>query len=113
MVSIFLCEPVFLRKQEREYVAETVRRQIISLLMENELTSLELSHCLRISEKEVLIHLPHIRSSVEAMGRRFVVTAAGCLECGYSFEDRRRLTKPGRCPRCRGEHITDPRYRVV
>ena len=94
-------------------MVETIRRRIISLLMEDELTSLELSQRLRISEKEVLIHLPHIKSTVEARKGRFVVTPARCLECDFPFEDRRRLSKPGRCPRCKGEHIADPRYHIV
>lgn len=94
-------------------MAETIRRKIILLLTEGELTSLELSQRLRISEKEVLIHLPHIKSTVEARKGRFVVAPASCLECGFSFEDRRRLSKPGRCPRCKGEHMTDPRYHIV
>jgi hypothetical protein len=34
------------------------------------------------------------------------------LSCDYVFTDRRRLSKPGRCPRCKNEHLADPLYLV-
>jgi predicted Zn-ribbon and HTH transcriptional regulator len=35
-----------------------------------------------------------------------------CLSCGYRFDDRRRATPPGRCPRCKQSHIQRPQYGV-
>jgi predicted Zn-ribbon and HTH transcriptional regulator len=90
----------------------TIRQAIGELLEEGELSARDISQRLGISEKEVVYHIPHVRSSVLAQSKKFVVIAARCMTCGYEFEDRRRVTKPGRCPRCRGEHIEDPRYRV-
>lgn len=92
---------------------QTIRQQIIDLLTEEERGARELSQMLRIREKEVYDHLEHIERSVSSRKGRFVVTPARCLECSYRFESRRRLTKPGRCPRCKGEHVADPRYRVL
>ena len=92
---------------------QTIRVQIVEKLSEEELNALELSKRLRIREKEVYEHLEHIRRSQTAKGKKLCVTPARCLECGYTFESRGKLAKPGRCPRCRGEHIQDPKYRIV
>jgi transcriptional regulator len=92
---------------------QTVRRAIIEILSTGEYGALALSKILRISEKEVYAHLDHIGRSVRSQEKKLAVTPARCLECGFVFESRNRLTKPGKCPRCRGEHIEDPRYRVV
>lgn len=98
--------------QEDEVGRRTTRQQMMRLLALRECTALELSAALRIREKEVYEHLGHVQRSVAAQHGRFHVRAAECLECHYIFADRRRLTTPGRCPRCRGEHIQDPKYRV-
>jgi len=91
---------------------QTTRRQIIELLIEAEHSAKELSQKLRIREKEVYEHLGHIKHSAAAQKKKLKVIPAQCLACGYIFESRNRFTSPGRCPRCKGEHITDPRYRI-
>ena len=91
---------------------QTTRQQIIELLTELEHSAKELSQKVRIREKEVYEHLTHIKHSAAASKKRLVVTPAQCLACGYVFESRNRFTSHGRCPRCRAEHITDPRYRI-
>ncbi len=91
----------------------TIRQQIIALLTEEERGARDISQILRIREKEVYDHLGHIERSVASQDRKLQVIPARCLECSYVFGSRKRLTKPGRCPRCKGEHVADPRYRVV
>jgi len=36
-----------------------------------------------------------------------------CLDCGFVFRDRRRLTAPSRCPSCRSEATTEPWFRLA
>ncbi len=91
---------------------ETVRQQIIGLLSEEEMSSIELSQELGIREKEVYDHLPHIARSVSARGKELVICPALCLKCGYVFKDRKRFTRPGRCPHCRGTHLQRPTYEI-
>ena len=98
--------------REDELIRQTTRQQLITLLSLREHTALELSAALRIREKEVYEHLAHVRRSVVSLNKRFHIQAAECLECHYVFRDRQRLTTPGKCPRCRGEHIQDAKYRV-
>jgi transcriptional regulator len=91
----------------------TIRQQMIDLLLQETHDVREISQALGISEKEVNTHLPHIDKSVASQNRKLQVSPATCTECGFTFKDRRRLTKPSRCPRCRGQRIQSPRYRVV
>jgi predicted Zn-ribbon and HTH transcriptional regulator len=73
----------------------------------------DISQALRISEKEVKHHLPHIAKSVLARHHRLSVIPARCDNCDYIFADRKRLTPPGKCPRCRQSRIQGPWYHVI
>lgn len=91
---------------------QTIRRQMSMLLKEMELSAKDLSQRLKIREKEVFEHLVHLKRSMAAQKKELIVIPARCMECGYLFQGRSRFTSPGRCPRCKGEHIEDPRYRI-
>ncbi|MCJ7771895.1 MAG: transcriptional regulator, partial [Desulfobacterales bacterium] len=80
---------------------KTIRQQMIDLLTEEAMGVRELSQALGIKEKEVLEHLPHIEKSVKSMNKKIVFTPSSCLACGFVFEDRKRFSRPSRCPRCR------------
>lgn len=89
---------------------ETVRRKILSLLSDRPLTARQISACVGISEKEVVAHLPHIQKSAGPLGGRLAVTPAECRQCGFVFRKREKPKKPGRCPVCRGESISEPLF---
>ncbi|MFZ5452976.1 MAG: transcriptional regulator [Thermodesulfobacteriota bacterium] len=90
-------------------VLVTTRQAIKELLLEEPRSSLELSQRLAVPEKEVLAHLDHI-ARAPGPGRRFQITPATCKNCGFSFKKRERLTIPSRCPLCRHESISRPRF---
>ena len=90
----------------------TIRQLLIESLNEGELTAIDLSQEVGISEKEVYEHLPHIARSVAVWGKVLTVTPARCLKCGFVFEGRKRFTRPGRCPKCRETHIQSPSYTI-
>ena len=92
---------------------QTIRQQMMTLLTQGVHSARDLSQVLRIQEKEVYSHLSHIARSAVSKGNRLVVSPSQCLVCDYVFEDRKRFTRPGRCPRCKGERIQHPRYQVV
>ena len=91
---------------------QTIRQQIIELLSEREMSARELSQAIRIGEKEVYGHLPHIARSLAAQRKKLVVLPFQCLACGYVFEERKRFTRPGRCPRCKKAHLAWPMYKI-
>jgi predicted Zn-ribbon and HTH transcriptional regulator len=91
---------------------QTIRQQITTLLTDGEMDARELSQEVGIKEKEVYEHLTHISRSLEAKGRKLAIQPSECLKCGYVFKDRKRFTRPGRCPRCRQSHLTSPSYKI-
>jgi transcriptional regulator len=89
---------------------ETIRQAIREFLMGGPRTLRDISQELRISEKEALGHLEHI---ARARGHgRLGMDPAQCNSCGYEFRKRGRLGKPGRCPVCKSESISQPRYYI-
>lgn len=91
---------------------KTIRQQIIELLQTEELTVRDLSQTLSIMEKEVFKHLEHVARTIRHRGQHLHITPYTCQDCGYAFADRSRLTKPGRCPRCKKSHIRTPRFSI-
>jgi predicted Zn-ribbon and HTH transcriptional regulator len=92
---------------------QTLRQEIMRLLQDSELSTRDLSRLLGIREKEVILHLPHVAKSINAQGKRLQIFASTCRQCGYVFKDRRRFTRPGRCPRCKSTYIDAPYFKVV
>jgi transcriptional regulator len=92
---------------------QTLRQQMIALLSHEQHSALGLSAALKIREKEVYDHLTHIRRSLASQKMKLRIKPARCLGCPYVFDNRARLTKPSKCPRCKGTHIEDPKYRVI
>jgi predicted Zn-ribbon and HTH transcriptional regulator len=91
---------------------QTLRQRLITLLEEADCDQREISQALRISEKDVPEHLGHIRRSLAAAGRTLAIQPAECLACGFVFKERRRFSRPGRCPRCRESRVALPRFRI-
>lgn len=87
----------------------TVRQAIKELLRGQELSALELSRLLSLPEKEVYHHLEHL-SRAPGAGYRFRLIPPVCRKCGYRFAKRERLTPPSRCPRCRHQSLSRPRF---
>jgi predicted Zn-ribbon and HTH transcriptional regulator len=92
---------------------ETVRQAIMTLLREGWMTARELSAAVGISEKQVAAHLEHVRKSAGHEKLQLAVEPAECLDCGFVFKKRDRLQTPGKCPACRSEAISEPRYSLV
>jgi predicted Zn-ribbon and HTH transcriptional regulator len=76
------------------------------------MNAIEISQEIGIKEKDVYEHLPHVARSVAVQGKNLVILPACCLDCGYVFRDRRRFTRPGRCPKCKGTHIERPAFEI-
>jgi transcriptional regulator len=62
---------------------------------------------LGLSRGDIEENLRHAIRSAEAAGHRILVLPARCKSCGFTF-DETKLTKPGKCPECRGSRIFEP-----
>ena len=91
---------------------KTLRQEMIALLESGLMSARDLSRSLGIQEKDVYSHLTHIERTVSAQGKTLAIMPSRCFKCGYTFKNRRRFTRPGRCPRCRSRHIDAPLFRI-
>jgi predicted Zn-ribbon and HTH transcriptional regulator len=91
----------------------TVRQRIVELLIGTRLSSYQLAQMLGIAERLIEEHLPHVvKTLARDRTQRFVLEPSACSDCGFVFRDRTKLTRPSRCPTCRSEGITAPRYSI-
>jgi hypothetical protein len=90
----------------------TIRQQIIDLLIQETLSALDISRAVGVAEKDVYGHLAHIEKTVTAQGHKLARMPISCRACGFIFRRRRRLTRPGRCPRCHSSRIDYPLFRI-
>lgn len=91
---------------------ETPRQAIRRLLSAGPHTAYELSALVHLPEKSIAPHVEHVARSLRRADEQLVVEPARCLDCGYVFRDRQRLARPGACPRCRGQHLAAPVFRI-
>jgi len=95
-------------------VAELTIRQLIMQSITGTLySSRQLAELVGVPERQVEDHLTHVAKSVARdRTRQFVLDPSRCRDCGFVFRERTRLTCPSRCPRCRSEAISPPRYGI-
>jgi transcriptional regulator len=91
----------------------TVRHRMIAFLEQGPATALEISQAIRIGEKEVYEHLPHIERSMVAKGEKLRIHQPKCLKCGFLFAERKRFRPPGRCPDCKSSYLSKPAYEII
>jgi predicted Zn-ribbon and HTH transcriptional regulator len=92
--------------------SQTAREALRQELLRGPATARELSERASVREKDVAGHLEHLEKSLRASGERLVVAPASCIACGYSFERRRKLSRPGSCPECESTRIDPPAYSI-
>ena len=93
--------------------SKTIRQEMMVWLQKGPANARDLSRVLKIQEKLVYHHLPHIEKTARAQKQKLIIHPASCSDCGYRFSERRKVTKPGRCPECRQSHILPPMYEIV
>ena len=82
----------------------TFRKELLVLLSDQPRSASFLARELGLTRTEIEEDLHHAIRSARAAGHRVQVLPARCKSCGFEFgEDR--LTKPGKCPACKGSRI--------
>ncbi len=92
---------------------DTVRQEIIAALSEGSFSARDLSALVSIPEREVAGHLEHIQKTLASAGQQLAVTPAECKKCGFVFAKRDKLKRPGKCPVCKGESISEPLFSIA
>jgi predicted Zn-ribbon and HTH transcriptional regulator len=87
------------------------RRDLIPLLMNRTLKLSELAREVGEKPKDVLDALGHLQKSSKHGDYELVVQPAECRKCGFEFSSDK-LTRPGKCPKCRGTWIFEPEFTV-
>ena len=92
---------------------DTIRKYIIALLEEHTMSAKELSGIIRVPEREIYDHLDHIRKTLHKTSQRLHVEPARCEKCGFIFQKRAKLSKPGKCPLCHSQLILPPLFSMT
>jgi hypothetical protein len=83
------------------------RKQLLDALGTEPRSISDLAAQFGATRKDVQDALPHIVRSARAAGRQLVIVPAKCRDCEFTF-DESKLSKPSRCPNCRGTWIYEP-----
>lgn len=90
--------------------AMTLRKQLRDVLREPRSVS-SLARELGLRRGDVEDDLWHAIRSARAAGDHVQILPARCRQCGFLFEAER-LSKPGKCPACRGTRIFEPQVSI-
>jgi predicted Zn-ribbon and HTH transcriptional regulator len=89
----------------------SLRKQLIDLLSHEPRSISSLARELGMSRGDVEEDLRHAIRSARAQGHAVEVIPARCKACDFVFGDDK-LTKPSRCPACKGTRLYEPMIRV-
>jgi predicted Zn-ribbon and HTH transcriptional regulator len=86
------------------------RRDLIERLSQP-MTASALARELGLKRRDIEGDIRHVVRSARAAGHRVVIEPARCKDCGFTFSEEK-LSKPGRCPECRGSRLFEPVIRI-
>lgn len=94
---------------------ETSRQRIMDILRREELGFEQLRREMEVPGRALEEDLRHVERSLRHGSERLRIEPARCRACGFVFRDRvsRHLHAPSRCPECRSERISEPRFRIA
>ena len=90
----------------------TIRQAIIACLREGPKSMRDISQAVSVMERDVPGHLESIEKTLKSQGERLHVEPFRCSSCGYVFKNRKKFTRPGKCPECRHSHIENALFHV-
>ena len=92
----------------------TRREKIKRILQDGRFADIdELIMELEIFDKRILINdIQHIERSLKRLPQKLIMTPAQCQECGFTF-DKKRIKYPSKCPKCKGQRILSPQFKIM
>ena len=93
---------------------ETSRQRIMEILRREEMSFEELRREMDVPARRLEEDLRHVERSLRRGSERLRIDPAACRACGFVFKERvsKHLHAPSRCPHCRSERISEPRFRI-
>ncbi len=88
------------------------RKQLIELLAREPRSISSLARELGVTRGDIEEDLRHAIRSARAQEIDIGIIPARCKTCGFVFGEEK-LSKPGKCPSCRGSRIHEPMIRVA
>jgi predicted Zn-ribbon and HTH transcriptional regulator len=89
----------------------TFRKALVEVLTASPRSVSSIARELGLKRGDVEEDLRHAIRSARAAGRRVVIEPARCRGCGFTFgEDK--LSKPGKCPKCKGTWLYEAQISV-
>jgi len=82
----------------------TIRKELLERMAGTPRSVSSLARELGLKRGDVEDDLRHALRTAEAAGYQVEILPARCRSCGFTF-DTRKLSKPGKCPQCRGTRI--------
>jgi predicted Zn-ribbon and HTH transcriptional regulator len=88
------------------------RKDLIALLFNNPMRVVDVARQFKASPKDVEQDLRHLMITLKKSDYCLKVYPATCRKCDFLFSSEK-LTKPGKCPQCKGTWIEEPLVEVV
>jgi predicted Zn-ribbon and HTH transcriptional regulator len=89
----------------------TLRKDLLDALAVQPRSVSSIARALGLSKRDAEEDLWHMIRSARAAGHRVIVDPARCRTCGFVFGPEK-LSKPGKCPSCRGTRIYEAQVRI-
>src|SRR5438105_15841450 len=86
-------------------------KDLIALLEVEPRSVSAIARDLGLTRGEAEENLRHAIRSAQAAGYRVLILPAMCRACGLTF-DNRKLSKPSKCPACRGTRLYEPQIAI-
>jgi len=91
--------------------SQTTRQRIADRLRAEPMAAAGLARAFDIPASDAIDHVTHISQSLEPTDETLLVAPPECEDCGFTdFDDL--INRPGRCPDCKSEAVTDPTFTI-
>jgi len=89
----------------------TTRERMTDRLRERSLSTSALAREFDVRPADALDHVRHIARSLAETDEQLLVAPPECQDCGFDgFDDP--ANRPSRCPECKSETVSEPRFRI-
>jgi predicted Zn-ribbon and HTH transcriptional regulator len=88
------------------------RKDLIDVLLDNPKSVTQIAREFGESPGQITGDLKHLFRSLKHTEYKELIEPSRCRECGFEFSEDK-LTKPSKCPKCRGTWLTEPRISIL